>query len=257
MPRFNLEKISHEELRIMKDILALIKTKQQTYSQLPFFDFLHNKQIAPSQRLAFAPGATPFIMGFSDLCKYSLRQEGTDDRVQMILNQHTYEDDFHWQWFLSDLSKLGFNCSLSFNDSVQFLWSDRTRTSRWITQELHSLIVDATPIEKLIVMEAMESTADVLLSATKLVTEELKLVTHREYDYFGTSHCDAEHEHNTNSQAARAYINSIQIPASDKARCFYLVERVFQLFTQWTYELLALAQNERTTRSLDRQPVLN
>ena len=249
----------------MKNILALIEAKQQTYSQLPFFQFLSNQEINPEQRLAFAPCAAPFIMGFSDLCKYSLRQENTDDKVQMILNKHTYEDDFHWQWFINDLEKLGFNCLLSLNSAIQFLWSEQTKVSRLITHELHSLIIDATAIEKLIIMEAMESTADVLLSATKLVSEELKLVTHQEYDYFGTGHCDAEHDHNTNSQNAREFIRSIEIPVQQRERCAYLVERVFELFTQWTYELLAFVQNYQTTRSLDQQlerdlvlqPVLN
>ena len=237
----------------MKKILALIATKQQTYSQLPFFKFLADSNISPTQKLAFAPCATPFIMGFSDLCKYSLRQEPSTDRVQMILNQHTYEDDFHWQWFVSDLDKLGFNRSLSFNTMIQFLWSEQTKVSRLITHELHSLIVDATAIEKLVIMEAMEATADVLLSATKLVSEELKLVSHDEYDYFGSSHCDAEHEHNTNSHDARTFIKSLQLSVEERERCSDLVEEVFKLFTQWTDELLAFAQNYRAEPSLGLQ----
>lgn len=237
----------------MRNILAAIETEQKTYSNLPFFQFLSNKEIDPLKRLAFAPCAAPFIMGFSDLCKYSLRQEPTNDEVQIILNQHTYEDDFHWQWFISDLEKLGFNYSLSLNRAIEFLWSEQTKVSRQITHELHSLTVDATAIERLIIMEAMESTADVLLSNTKVVSEELKLTTHQEYEYFGTSHCDAEHEHNTNSQAARNFINSIQIPAFEREGCLYLVTQVFQLFTQWTHELLNFAQNYQTTRSLDGQ----
>ncbi|MEL6495118.1 MAG: hypothetical protein AAFQ41_08335 [Cyanobacteria bacterium J06623_7] len=237
----------------MKNILALIENKQQIYARLPLFEFLNDTTIEPSKRLAFAPCATPFIMGFSDLCKYSLRQEPSNDKVQIILNRHTYEDDFHWQWFVSDLAKLGFNGSLSFNSAIAFLWSEQTKVSRLITHELHSLIIDATAIERLIIMEAMESTADVLLSNTKLVSEELKLMTHQEYDYFGSSHCDAEHEHNTNSQGAREFMRNIQIPEQQREHCAYLVERVFELFTQWTHELLNYAQNYRATQPLEQQ----
>ncbi|MEM6612590.1 MAG: hypothetical protein AAF652_10120 [Cyanobacteria bacterium P01_C01_bin.72] len=237
----------------MKSILALIQEKQQVYSQLPFFQFLNNKEIEPSQRLAFAPCATPFIMGFSDLCKYSLRQEPSNDPVQIILNKHTYEDDFHWQWFISDLEKLGFNYSLPLNSAIKFLWSEQTKVSRMITHKLHGLTTDGTAIERLIIMEAMESTADVLLSNTKLVAEKLNLITNLEYDYFGASHCDAEHDHNTNSQAAREFIRGIQIPASERERCADLVTQVFQLFTQWTYELLSFAQNHQTTGLLKQQ----
>jgi len=237
----------------MKSILALIEEKQQVYSQLPFFEFLSDQSISPEQKLAFAPCAAPFIMGFSDLCKYSLRQEPSNDRVQTILNQHTYEDDFHWQWFIKDLEKLGFNSPLSLNSAIEFLWSEQTKVSRMITHELHRLIADATAIEKLVIMEAMESTADVLLSNTKVVSEELKLNTHQEYDYFGTSHCDAEHEHNTNSQTARKFIKNIQMTAFERESCSLLVTQVFHLFTQWTDELLNFAQNYQKTRSLDQQ----
>jgi hypothetical protein len=237
----------------MKNILALIEKKQKTYAQLPFFQFMRDQNISPKKRLAFAPCAAPFIMGFSDLCKYSLRQEPTNDKIQMILNQHTYEDDFHWRWFIKDLEKLGFNCSLSLNNSIQFLWSDQTKVSRLLTRELHSLIINADAVEKLIIMDAIESTADVLLSTTKHVTEELKLTTRQKYEYFGSSHCDAEHEHNTRSQDTSEFIKSIQISAQTRQQSIYLVEKVFELFTEWTDELLTFAQNYRVAQSFEQQ----
>ncbi len=111
----------------MKEILALIEEKQRIYAQSPLFEFMQDSQIHPIKRLAFAPCAAPFIMSFADLCKYTLRQEPTNDKIQALLNQHTYEDDFHWQWFLEDIQKLGFNFSLQFNDSLEFLWGQKTK----------------------------------------------------------------------------------------------------------------------------------
>ncbi|MBW4535421.1 MAG: hypothetical protein KME09_15910 [Pleurocapsa minor HA4230-MV1] len=237
----------------MKSILALIESKQKVYAQSPLFHFMKDQSIDPVKRLAFAPCAVPFIMGFSDLCKYSLRQEPTNDKIQMILNQHTYEDDFHWQWFIKDLETLGFNCSLSLNDAIQFLWSDQTKVSRLLTHELHSLIIHAEAVDKLIIMEAMESTADVLLSTTKQITEELKLITHQKYEYFGSSHCDAEHDHNTNSKDARQFIKDIQIPLPARENSISLVEKVFELFTEWTNELLSFAQNHQVSQPFEQQ----
>ncbi|MGL5832496.1 MAG: hypothetical protein ACRC1Z_04590 [Waterburya sp.] len=237
----------------MKDILALIEEKQKTYACSPLFSFMHDQTIHPLKRLAFVPCSAPFIMGFSDLCKYSLRQEPTNERIQMILNQHTYEDDFHWQWFIKDLETLGFNCSLAFNDAIQFLWSDQTKVSRLVTYELYSLIVNARAVDKFIIMEAIESVANIFLSATKYITEELKLITHQKYEYFGHSHCEAEHDHNTNSKDAREFINSIQITPKARKRSIYLVEEVFKLFAQWNQELLIFAQNHQVSQPFEQQ----
>lgn len=241
----------------MKSILALIEEKQKVYAQSPLFEFMKDQSIHPLKRLAFAPCAAPYIMGFSDLCKYSLRQEPTNDKIQMILNQHTYEDDFHWQWFIKDLEKLGFNCSLSLNDAIQFLWSDQTKLSRLLTHELHSLIIHAEAVDKLIIMETMESAANIFLSITNQVTEELKLITHQKYEYFGCSHCDAEHDHNTNSKNAREFIKSIQISAEARQNSMCLVEKVFELFTEWNQELLTFAQNDQVYQSFEQQIELN
>jgi hypothetical protein len=241
----------------MKSILALIEEKQKVYAQSPLFHFMKDQSIDPLKRIAFAPCAAPFIMGFSDLCKYSLRQEPTNDRLQMILNQHTYEDDFHWQWFIKDLETLGFNCSLSLNDAIQFLWSDQTKVSRLVTYELHSLIVHAGAVDKFIIMEAIESVANVFLSATKYITEELKLITHQKYEYFGHSHCDAEHDHNTNSKDAREFIKSIQITAEARKQIVYLVGEVFELFTQWNQELLTFAKNHQVSQPFEQQVELD
>lgn len=237
----------------MKNILALIEEKQKVYAQSPLFNFMKDQSIDPLKRLAFAPCAIPFIMGFSDLCKYSFRQEPTNDKVQIILNQHTYEDDFHWQWFINDLEKLGFNCSLDLNDVIRFLWSDQTKLSRLLTHELHTLIVHAEAIDKFIIMETMESAANIFLSTTRQITEELKLITHQKYEYFGCSHCDAEHDHNTNSKDAREFIKSIQIPAKNRQNSMDLVIKVFELFTQWNQELLTFAQNNQVSQPFEQQ----
>ena len=237
----------------MKDILALISEKQQIYSQLPFFQFLQDESIHPIKRLAFAPCAAPFIIGFSDLCKYILRQEPTNDKIQAILNQHTYEDDFHWQWFLEDMEKFGFNCSLQFNDALRFLWSAETQTSRLLTYELYKYIAQSEPIEKLVILEAIEATSNVCVSITKQVIDKLELVTNQEYKYFGDCHFDAENNHNAYSVDVNKYIKNIHISEKNWQKNVDLIEKVFELFTQWTYSLLSYAQGYQVSQQLNLQ----
>ncbi len=158
------------------------------------------------------------------MCKYTLRQEPTNDKIQALLNQHTYEDDFHWQWFLEDIQKLGFNFSLQFNDSLEFLWGQKTKSSRLLTYQLYQYIAQSEPIEKLVLLEAIEATSDVLVSATQKVVEELRLTTNFEYKYFGDCHFDAESNHNACSQESHLLIENIYI--SEKIlRKKYLFDR--------------------------------
>lgn len=244
----------------MKDILALIEEKQKIYSQLPFFQFLQDDSIHPIKRLAFAPCAAPFIIGFSDLCKCVLRQEPTDDKIQTILNQHTYEDDFHWQWFLEDMQKLGFNCSLQFNDSLKFLWSEETQTSRLLTYELYKHITQANSLEKLVILEAVEATSDVCISITKQIVDKLQLVSNQEYKYFGDCHFEAEHNHNAHSDHVKKFIANIHLSEKTRKKSVDLVEQVFELFTLWTYSLLSYAQGYQLSQTsniqLDRGQIL-
>jgi hypothetical protein len=229
----------------MKSILALIEEKQKVYAQLPFFQFMRDQTISPRKRLAFAPCAAPFIMSFADLNKYALRQEPTKDKIQLILNQHTYEDDFHWQWFLEDMQKLGFNCSLEFNESLKLLWSDKTKNSRLLAYQLYEYIAQSEPIEKLIILEAIEATADIFLFLTRKITNELRLDTNQEYRYFGDCHVEQETSHNANSTDVNEFINNMYLSEASQLKGFELVDKVFTAFTQWTYELLAYAQSNQ------------
>lgn len=245
--------ISTKYTRQMRSILALIDLKKHTYSQLPFFEFLRDETISPLKRLAFAPCAASFIMSFADLNKYILRQEPTEDIIQEILNQHTYEDDFHWQWFLEDMQKLGFNCALNLNNSLEFLWGQETKTSRLLTYELYQCIAQAEPIEKLIILKAIEATANVCLSLTQSIVDELQVINSQEYKYFGNHHLSLENTHNSHSHDVHQFIEDIYISDKTKQKSIDLVEKVFELFTQWTYGLLDYAQNYEISKPLELQ----
>ena len=238
----------------MKRILALIEEKKHSYAQSSLFEFMQDLKIHPIKRLAFAPCAAPFIMSFADLCKYTLRQEPANNQIQSILNQHTYEDDFHWQWFLEDLQQLGFNHRLNFNDSLRFIWGEETRSSRFLSNELYRNIVVSEPLEKWIILEVMEAAADVFLSHTRKITQEIHLITNQEFKYFGNCHLNAETEHTAHSQGVNELIESIDLAQEDEDKNALLVNTIFELFSQWNLSLLAYAQNHRVSQMLRRQP---
>ncbi len=227
----------------MKSVLALIEEKKQEFRQSPLIQFLQDKSISPQQRLAFAPCMAPFVMGFGELNKYVWRDETSKDPIQVMINQHTYEDDGHWVWFLEDMQKLGFNVSLNFNDALRFLWSDETQVARHTIYKLYQYTHQASPIHKLVVIEAMEAMADVFFSITTKVTQELNFLTTKEYRYFGITHYTVDSNHSIHSSETEELISTVLLTEDHEKAALELVTKVFDDFTLMLNAFLKYAQN--------------
>ncbi len=242
----------------MKEVLALIEKKKQEFAQLPFFMFLQDKSIEPRQRLAFAPYFAPFVMGFGELNRHSFRNEQSSDSIQAIVNQHTYEDDYHWLWFLDDLKSLGFDQFLNFSDALRLLWSEETRIPRQAVYELHRYTFQASPIEKFVVIEAIEATADIFLSATTQVAQELATITGEKYSYFGSYHAIVDSGHTMHSSETEECMEDIEISPETRRKVLVLVRRVFGIFTELMNGLYVYARTNQVeypltpVRRLDR-----
>jgi hypothetical protein len=210
----------------MKEILELIAKKQEIFAQLPLFRYLRDESIAPQKRLAFAPYFAPFVMGFGELNRAVFREE-SDDPVQLTINQHSREDDSHWIWFLEDLQKLKLDLSMNFSDALRFLWGDETHASRHMIYELYRYTYRVNPIQKLVVIEAVEATADVFLSATAKAARELQAVTNKEYRYFGNLHLAIDTGHSLHLSETQQFIESIELTLDTRQEAIEAIERVF------------------------------
>lgn len=229
----------------MKKVLDLIQNKKQEFAQLPLFNFMRDKSIDPRQRLAWAPCAANFIMNFGELNKYFLRVEPTEDPLQIIINKHTYEDDHHWLWFLEDLKRLELDQSLKFSEALRFLWSEETETSRWLTYQLYRYTLQSTPIQKLIVIEVVETTGNVMFSTAADIHRELKATTHKECLYFADFHLAVETGHTTGLPGTEELIRNIELTEEARLEAYELVENVFAAFTEFTHSLLIYAKKNQ------------
>ena len=237
----------------MKEVLAYIEKKQQVFSKLEFFEFLQDKSISPKQRLAFAPCVAPFVMGFGELNQYVWRDESSEDPVQAIINQHTNEDDGHWVWFLEDLDKLGFNKSLSFTDALKFIWSKEFKISRQTFYEIYRCTYKATPINRLVAIEAIEATADILLLCTQKASEDLKLTSNLEYKYFGMHHYSIDTNHSMDSSETVDLICNLNLNADAKKEALEIVDQIFDLFTNFVNVLGDYARKYKLDNSFKNQ----
>lgn len=223
----------------MKYILKKILENKQAYSKLPLFQYMRNSSLTEEERLRFYPCMAHFILSFGDLNKYMLREEPTTNPYQQQVNIHTYEDDHHWPWYLEDFTKLGFDHLCSPTSWMRFLWGDETRQNRILTYRLAALISQASAVERIAMIEAIEETGNVLFDAMLHLAKAIETRRGIELRYCGEFHFGLESGHSVGSDHAE--IAQIPLDKPTQARCLTLVDEVFALFESWTHELLAYA----------------
>jgi hypothetical protein len=224
----------------MQEVISYIEERRKVYEGHSFFTRLLDDTSLPGERrLAWAPSVIPFIMGYSDLNKYVFRKGCGDaelDPLQALLNAHTFEEDFHWQWMLTDLATLGADSQLPLSDAARVLWGAEFQHSRRLCLELASLAADAPTYAVFSMVEAIEA-----VSVT--IFEHCQGITNRdghECEFFGTRHYLAEASHSIKApEVEQSRLPALDPVQRDEARL--VVDQVFSLFGDWSAALLHFA----------------
>ena len=197
----------------------------------------------------------PFILAFGDLNKHVLRDETSTDPYQKMVNAHSHEDDHHWPWYLDDFALLGFDRATTSTETMRFLFDEDLQVNRMLSAKLAHLIYGATPIERLVIIEAIEETGNVLFALTAKVAREIEAQTGITLRYLGDFHFNLETGHAMGTDD-HAQLAAIQLDDAARARCLALVDEA-SLFEEWTGELLAYARRanarQRPARAVDRR----
>jgi hypothetical protein len=225
----------------MEEILAFIQTKKQEFAQLPLFEFLDNKNIHPKQRLIFAPVLDPLAAGLSDLNKYVIRESSSNNQVQELINKYTYKENYYWYGYLEQLETLGFNQLMSYGD-FRLLWGEETKKTRSLCSTLERYGFQASPVQKLILVEVLEATATVFFEAALTVVMELQQITKPEYVYFGAGYVGLDNHHILNTPEMLQVLAETKLTDSERQAALELAQNVFELFTEAMNELLEHSQ---------------
>ena len=225
----------------MRTVLREIDAAKRAYSTLPFFQFLRDESYTARERLAFVPCMAPFVLDFGDLNAHVLRDETSTDPLQALVNAHTYEDDHHWPWYLEDVARLGHDHVRSTSDVLRSIYSDRTAVNRLLAGRLAHLLWDATPAERLVVIEAIEATGNVLFTLTAELARAVERDEGIELRYLGDFHLALESGHAMDGDDHRT-LAAIVLDDGGRARCRGLVAHVFELFAAWVAELHTFAR---------------
>lgn len=233
----------------MKAVMRELAQAKRHYSKLPLFEFLRTESIAPRDRLAFYPCMAPFILAFSDLNRFVLRVENPTDPHQLLVNEHTLEDDHHWPWYLEDFIKLGFDRTASVTQTLRSYMKDDARQNRMLGTRLAQLLRDTTPTEKLVIVEAIEETGNVLFGLTARIAAQIQAHGGPELRYLGQFHFSRETGHAMHGADHRV-LEAITLTELERVRCLDLAFHVFDMFADWTTELLAYAKNSLAHRTV-------
>jgi hypothetical protein len=238
----------------MKEIMFAIEEKKQDFAKLPLFKFMQDKNLQPRQRLSFAPCMAHFIMSFGDLNSYVLRSNQSLDKFQTIVNKYTYEDDNHWPWFLTDIENLGFNAEVNIPQALRYIWGEESKITRQLVYQIAGHTLQADSVIRFLVVQVLEATGDVFFSISNEIVFELQAITRKEYLFFGETHIHEENEHIIATAEAENFIAEIELTDSQHQEALSVVEKIFQIFTEWTYELLAYAKNHSLEPAKLKQP---
>ncbi|GBE94509.1 hypothetical protein [Nostoc cycadae] len=216
----------------MQQVLALIENKKQDFAKLPLFYFMKNKSIHPRDRLSFAPIIIPLAMGFGELCNHVFREEPTTNKIQALLNQHTYEEHFHWQWLLEDIEKLELHHCSKLTDAMLFSFGEATLKSRMVCYQIYHHTFQADPIFKFVAMQVAEVTANVFFNISQPVALELQEITGQDYRYFGMRHLHEEEHHHMNTPTIVSFFQQLELSDEQRQQAITIVELTFEAYTE-------------------------
>jgi hypothetical protein len=229
----------------MKIVMDRLAERTREFSQSPLFGFLRDETIAPRKRLAFVPSVAHFVMSFADLYAFVLQVTPPSDQYQELVNAHAREDENHWRWFLDDMEKLGFDERVRFSDALRFIWSDATVKTRALTYKMCRLGYGASSLEKLVLVHVIEAAGKVTVDAVSAVGTEYAKQTGKKLVYLGHHHLATESDHTIEDADVHRGIAAIQVPAAQHTDLLSLVDQGFAAFTDFTSDMLAMAQAER------------
>lgn len=183
----------------MKKILNLLAEKRQEIGMCNFYSFLKDNSIDARQRISFAPKVAYFTMSFGDLMTTVLKRANPQTELDIHVNTHCSEDDFHWKWYLEDMENLGYNAEYFENITNIYtkLWDVESASVRHIIYRVIYYGQKCTaPLFHLILIEILEAGLSGFFENTYKYIAKPHLPFLK---YFGETHYQAEYNHSVTS----------------------------------------------------------
>jgi hypothetical protein len=196
----------------MKAVMQELAQARLHYSKLPLFEFMRQESIPARDRIAFYPCMAPFVLSFA----------GDPQR----------------RWYQDDFARLGFDHTATVAQTLRTFFTDSTRQGRMLAAGLTQLRHRATPVEKCVIVEAIVQAGEVFFELARPIAARILADGGPELRYLGQS------------PAGRRRTMETTLTQAERVRCLDLAFRVYDMFSDWTTELLAHARNSLAHRTV-------
>jgi len=224
-----------------------IRDRNDIFSRCRMFEYLRSPRTSAEQRLSFAPCMAHFVFSFMDVNRFVLRDEDDPHPHQQLVNIHTREDAHHWPWYINDLAAMGLDKQMRFSEALRFIWSDATIASRMLTYRFCAIALNATPTERLAIVETVETTGNTFLHLAAQISAQVQDASAGQHVYYGAHHAGCESGHHMGTPDVAHYLDAIELTSDERERCCGIVDRIYGLYTAFTEE----AHRFVTTHSLE------
>ncbi|MGQ8774441.1 hypothetical protein ACUTQ5_08435 [Serratia sp. NA_112.1] len=218
----------------------LIEEKKKTFANHKFFSYICDTSRSLEERLSFLPNMSHFIMSFGDINKYILPFPLPQNDLEKAINTHAEEDSNHWPWFISDLQQLNMNNSQPLTDTLRYLWSDELSASRRLTYDLIELITGKHAKFRLVIIEIMEATGNVMFTALSEITAKSNFML----KFCGSLHANHESGHTMGSDVG--LINTLVFSEDEQKLAAFYIDKGFMAFHHFIDQLLLEAEKSTT-----------
>jgi hypothetical protein len=235
----------------MKSVRRDLAQATRHHSTLPLFEFLRSETLPARDRLAFAPALAPCVMAYADLAQALFFDPASNDPCQKLINEQARHGDLRFSSYLEDLRKLGFDHTTSVTQSLRAQMREEARCLRMLGPRIAQILHGATPLEKLVLLEALEAIDGALFELTAELAARICAEGGPELRFFGGARFRSPAESGTRV-TRRHTLELITLTALERIRCLDMAFRVFDMFADASTELLAHARQSLNLRSVPR-----
>jgi|GEM_PF-5676876 len=198
---------SLEQSRRFSDVVNYIDVKRtEMCESVGLFETLKDESLPKRQRMLFAPYMLFFSVGSPDIKTLMMRIEKPQEELSLAerkINAFINEDNFHYNFYLRDLERLGYGLDRfgSISAVVRHVFAEEGIPTRRLVYGIGSYIdQESDPLIGLAITEIIEAGLfDLFTTVYQHIIKADADETYADFDYFGDTHVMLEQNHTVTS----------------------------------------------------------
>lgn len=222
------------------DVVKYIDEKRvQMRESVRLFETLRDSSLSKRQRLMFVPYMLFFTLGSPDLKTLMMRLDRPEQDLnlpQRKANAFIQEDNFHYNYYLRDLERLGFDitCFGSADGVIRHVFAEEGIPTRRVVYAMASYIHrDMDPLVGLAIPEIIEAALfDLFTTIYVHIVKVGEGESLQHLEYFGDTHVGLEQNHTVTSWFAPGH------PKDDQVADLVVSPETFETIKQMVDDLM-------------------